>query len=101
VKERKAVTAATAVAKEQAELVMALQAKDNTQILSSQAVVQAVLLLKGEVFADSRGHVTGASLTSSVMSTVARPLLCHGRIFYKACTDQMRHAARAALDPKG
>jgi hypothetical protein len=32
VKERKVVAAATAAAKEQAELVLALQAKDNTQL---------------------------------------------------------------------
>jgi hypothetical protein len=53
---------------------MALQAKANTRILTSQATVHVGLLLKVKVLADSRGHASGSS-TSSVTSVAARPPL--------------------------
>jgi hypothetical protein len=64
VKERKTKAAGAIVAKEQAKLIMPWRLRPNARILTSQATVQTVLLLKGKVFADLKWMAASASSTS-------------------------------------
>jgi hypothetical protein len=73
--ERKTDATVSAATKEQVELVLALQAKANTKIFTTQAAMHATLLLKGVVCLDSRGYAIGASSTSPVKPVAARPPL--------------------------
>jgi hypothetical protein len=95
VKVRKVKVATAVTAKEQLELIMAMQAKATAQIRTSQVDLQVVLLLMGELLANLRGHVASASSTSSIMSTAVRLPLLPSRLLYKGapCPPLHTHAS--------
>jgi hypothetical protein len=65
-----------AAAKANTELVMAIHAKVNTQLFTSQAAALAVLMIKGEALPDVMVEAcAGASSTILVPSAAARPPL--------------------------